>query len=100
MPIILIGDNLVKGVQCYEFFGGIALKNHTFFIFFHFSLTGALIIRDTNAKVCVKFLDYYLIIVTRCYADIKSNFIFQLISIQTYMMKYTYWKYLLYLLIF
>ena len=28
------GDNLVKGVQCYELFGGIALKNHTsFFIF-------------------------------------------------------------------
>ena len=28
------GDNLVKGVQCYELFGGIALKNHTFSIFF------------------------------------------------------------------
>ena len=25
------GDNLVKGVQCYELFGGIALKNHTFY---------------------------------------------------------------------
>ena len=25
-------DNLVKGVQCYELFGGIALKNHTFFL--------------------------------------------------------------------
>ena len=25
----------MKGVQCYELFGGIALKNHTFFIFFH-----------------------------------------------------------------
>ena len=25
----------VKGVQCYELFGGIALKNHTF-SFFHF----------------------------------------------------------------
>ena len=24
------GDNLVKGVQCYELFGGIAHKNHTF----------------------------------------------------------------------
>ena len=23
------GDNLVKGVQCYELFGGIALKIHT-----------------------------------------------------------------------
>ena len=28
------GDNLVKGVQCYELFGGIALKNHTFSFFF------------------------------------------------------------------
>ena len=29
-------DNLVKGVQCYELFGGITLKIHTFsfFIFF------------------------------------------------------------------
>ena len=28
----------MKGVQCYELFGGIALKNHTFsfFSFFHF----------------------------------------------------------------
>ena len=24
------GDNLMKGVQCYELFKGIALKNHTF----------------------------------------------------------------------
>ena len=23
-------DNLVKDVQCYEFYGGIALKNHAF----------------------------------------------------------------------
>ena len=30
------GDNLVKVVQCYELFGGIALKNHTFS--FSFSL--------------------------------------------------------------
>ena len=27
------GDNLVKGVQCYELFGGIALKNHAFSFF-------------------------------------------------------------------
>ena len=27
------GDNLVKGVQCYELFGGIALRNHTFSFF-------------------------------------------------------------------
>ena len=28
--------NLVKGVQCYELFGGIALKNNTFSFHFHF----------------------------------------------------------------
>ena len=27
-------DNLVKYVQCYELFGGIALKNHAFSFFF------------------------------------------------------------------
>ena len=25
----------MKGVQCYELFGGIALKNHAFFLFFY-----------------------------------------------------------------
>ena len=28
------GDNLVKGVQCYELFGGIALKNHALLSYF------------------------------------------------------------------
>ena len=28
------GDNLVRGVQCFDLFGGIALKNHAFFIFY------------------------------------------------------------------
>ena len=27
------GNNLLKGAQCYELFGGIALKDHTFFIY-------------------------------------------------------------------
>ena len=26
------GDNLLKGVQCYELFRGITLKNHAFFM--------------------------------------------------------------------
>ena len=26
-------DNLMKGVQCYELFGGIALENHALFFF-------------------------------------------------------------------
>ena len=33
------GDHLVKGVQCHELFGGIALKNHAFSFFFHFMST-------------------------------------------------------------
>ena len=36
----------MKGVQCYELFGGIALKNHTF-SFFHFH------IQNTNKHCCV-----------------------------------------------
>ena len=28
------GDNLMKGVQCYKLFGGIALKNHAFSLVF------------------------------------------------------------------
>ena len=32
------GDNLVKGGQCYELVGGIALKNHAFSFFFIFKL--------------------------------------------------------------
>ena len=36
------GDNLEKGVQCYELFGGIALKNHTF-SFFHFHIDKAVL---------------------------------------------------------
>ena len=40
------GDNLVKGVQCYELFGGIALKNNTFF-FFH-SVSSSVIVLLTK----------------------------------------------------
>ena len=34
----------MKGVQCYELFGGIALKNHTFSFSFFFFITINLII--------------------------------------------------------
>ena len=34
MKLVPGGDNIVKGVQCYELFGGIALKIHTFSFFF------------------------------------------------------------------
>ena len=30
-----VGDNLVKDVQCYELFGGVAHKNHAFSFSFH-----------------------------------------------------------------
>ena len=38
----------MKGVQCYELFGGIALKNHafSFFIFIH-----------THADICINYID-------------------------------------------
>ena len=39
MKLVPGGDNLVKGVQCYELFGGIALKNHAFS--FHFFVATA-----------------------------------------------------------
>ena len=40
----------MKGVQCYELFGGIALKNHTFsfFIFFIRPIRHSLIILDVD----------------------------------------------------
>ena len=37
------GDNLVKGVQCYELFGGIALKIHTFSFSFSSTATVTLV---------------------------------------------------------
>ena len=33
MKLVPGGDNLVKDVQCYELFGGIALKNRAFSFF-------------------------------------------------------------------
>ena len=36
VKLVPCGDNLVKGVQCYELFGGIALKIHTFSFSFMF----------------------------------------------------------------
>ena len=39
MKLVPGGDNLVKGVQCYELFGGIALKNHAFSFFILTSYT-------------------------------------------------------------
>ena len=38
MKLVSGWDNLVKGVQCYELFGGIALKNHAFFRLIAFSI--------------------------------------------------------------
>ena len=32
------GDNLMKDVQCYELFGGMALKNHPFNLIYHWSV--------------------------------------------------------------
>ena len=35
------GDNLAKGVHCYELFGGIVLKNHAYFYFYNCQHNGA-----------------------------------------------------------
>ena len=32
VKLVPCGDNLLKGVQCYELFGGIALKTRDFFL--------------------------------------------------------------------
>ena len=32
-------DNIVKGVQCYEHFGGMALKNYVVFLYFRYCNT-------------------------------------------------------------
>ena len=47
-------DNLVKDVQCYELFGGIALKNHAFSFIFHFH-SGVIIDESLNYnRQCAK----------------------------------------------
>ena len=47
----------MKGVQCYELFGGIALKNHTFS--FHFSSVLAAICCDATPIVCSSCQCYF-----------------------------------------
>ena len=53
-------DNHVKGVQCYEPFGGIALKNHAFYIFFTLINTTSIIITDRLLPlVILPLIDYH-----------------------------------------
>ena len=48
------GDNLVKGVQCYELFWGIALKIHTFSFFsFSFSTVTAALHHQMSQLCCI-----------------------------------------------
>ena len=42
----------MKGVQCYELFGGIALKNHTF-SFFHIVLAYLMLFAALSNAVCL-----------------------------------------------
>ena len=49
------GDNLVKGVQCYELFGGIALKIHTFLFSFFIKPLSAII--DSHSIIHHSFAD-------------------------------------------
>ena len=51
-------DNLVKGVQCYELFGGIALKIHTFSFHFHYERILLKIVYSLNISHAVDYCDW------------------------------------------
>ena len=53
----------MKGVQCYELFGGISLKNHTFSFFF-FRLINT---NGTMIDMCQKFHTNNLACLKECY---------------------------------
>ena len=59
------GDNLVKGVQCYELFGGIALKNHAFSFF---SIIAPTLLNNVQTPVGVFELD-----TLRAFASVDSS---------------------------
>ena len=44
------GDSLVKDVQCYELFGGITLKNHTFIYIFLKDVTPSGLLPSTRSR--------------------------------------------------
>ena len=58
----------MKGVQCYELFGGIALKNHTFSFHFHFHimlyivLAYLMLFAALTNSVCLNNASLFLII--------------------------------------
>ena len=58
----------MKGVQCYELFGGIALKNHTFSFFYFFS-------------VIIVFIYFRFFNVKKTHYLVKNNKIKQCITI-------------------
>ena len=54
----------MKGVQCYELFGGIALKNHAFFhLIFHFHLQKKKLPKqqDISAQLLLFFITFWSI---------------------------------------
>ena len=62
------GDNLVKVVQCYELFGEIALKNHTFFSLFVDDVQiGTSILPQhvhsaiSSVEICISDVKYWMI---------------------------------------
>ena len=51
----------MKGVQCYELFGGIALKNHTF-SFFHFHIVIMTIVIFNNITIITTTIKSLLVL--------------------------------------
>ena len=63
----------MKGVQCYDLFGGIALKNHAFFLLLNYFITGRFsgilsqIIFITRLSLqSVKAMTYYRAVFWQC----------------------------------
>ena len=53
------GDNLVKDVQCYELFGGIALKNHAF-SFLHLYKYVSIWYTCVDVYICILYIYIYV----------------------------------------
>ena len=72
VKLVPAGDNLVKGVQCYELFGGIAPKNHAFswsfffiFIFLdHHTNMLMLLINGNDVTIALRLLRLLITIIS------------------------------------
>ena len=67
----------MKGVQCYELFGGISLKNHafSFFIFFY---DGAWLHLQRRSQTCLRFLTIptnALLLASKWHKGLKKHYV-------------------------